>query len=185
MRKRWPELTNYEYLGFKGEVSNFIRQKFGPEAAFYYRKQFECKLLRSVAEKITEPCIIDVGGGMPVILEDECKKLDEQARAFDEKLYLEHFDLSVLNFEHIQESLKPFKNVVELKLPANYKDTMEKASHNSRFNDEYIESGCFEKLATQTVEVGGLVEGGKVDEKKLDNKVKEIEKKCQIDVSVR
>lgn len=180
MRELLPNLPNYDDLGFNDQASNFLRDKFGIVAWHFYQKQFENQLLQALTQQIDFACIIDMGGGMSISLDDEYAKLDKQFREIDEKLYTQHIDLTKIGFKHIQEALKPFKNIVGLKLPKDYEKTMKKAEGNLEINNLFIKSGQNHQLSTQTIYVAGLINGDKVDMNCLKSICEEIE---QVNVS--
>lgn len=157
-RKKMPQLPNYEDLGFNGDVSNYCRDNFGLVAWHFYQKQFEIKLLQAITEQIHEPCVIDLGGGMPICLDDQYKTLSIMFMMKNKELFQKHFNLKQVNFRSIKKALSPFKNIVELCLPNNYKKIMEKAGQDS-LNDIFIESGQYHKIAKTSVSTAGLIQG--------------------------
>lgn len=161
MRKLLPNLPNYEELGFNGEVSNFIRDKFGIVGWHFYQKQFENQMLQALTQQLDFACIVDMGGGMSISLDEEYSKLDKQFRQLDEDLYLKHFDLTKVGFAFIQESLSPFKNIVELQLPKDY-SMFERASKDE-LNATFISSGQNHQLATMTVNVGDIIKDNHIN----------------------
>lgn len=180
MRTLLPNLPNYNDLGYDEQISNFLRDKFGIVAWHFYQKQFENQLLQALTQQIDFACIIDMGGGMSISLDDEYLKLDKQFREIDEKLYIQHIDLTKVGFKHIQEALKPFKNIVELELPQNYETSMKKAGGNLEINNLLIKSGQNHELATQTINVAGLIDGDTIDWNELKLICNEIE---QVNIS--
>ena len=162
MRTLLPNLPNYDDLGCDTETSNFLRKKFGLLACHYYEKQFENQLLQALSQQIDFACIIDMGGCMSISLDEEYAKLDKQFREIDEQLYLKHFDLTKYSFPLVEEAIKPFKNIVELQLPEDYKTTMQRAG-DSELNDLIIQSGQNHQLATRTIQVLGHIKGNKVN----------------------
>ncbi len=180
MRTLLPNLPNYEDLGYNEQISNFLRDKFGIAAWHFYQKQFENQLLQALTQQIDFACIIDMGGGMSISLDDEYLKLDKQFREIDEKLYIQHIDLTKVGFKHIQEALKSFKNIVELELPQNYETSMKKAGGNLEINNLLIKSGQNHELATQTINVAGLIDGDTIDWNELKLICNEIE---QVNIS--
>lgn len=175
IRTLLPNLPNYEDLGFNGQASKFLREKFGVVAWHFYQKQFENQLLQALTQQVDFACIIDMGGGMSISLDDEYSKLDKQFREIDEKLYTQHIDLTKVGFKHIQEALKPFKHIVELELPKDYASSMKKAEGNLEINELFIKSGQNKQLASHTIQVEGLTDGDKVDWNILKSICEEIE----------
>ena len=161
MRKLLPNLPNYEELGFNGEVSNFIRDKFGIVGWHFYQKQFENQMLQALTQQLDFACIVDMGGGMSISLDEEYSKLDKQFRQLDEDLYLKHFDLTKVGFAFIQESLSPFKNIVELQLPKDY--SMFERESKDELNATFISSGQNHQLATMTVNVGDIIKDNHIN----------------------
>ena len=166
MRKVLPNLPNFRDLGFKGEVADYLDKNFGGSARLFYRKQFETKMLQALVEQLPCPCVIDMGGTMAVAMEEDYEQLAQKFEALDAKLFLENFDLDSCKFENIKQVLQPFKHVVALSLPADYKQTMGRAAQDS-YNEKFIKSRQYEYLATQTIDVSNLIQENKVNQEKL------------------
>ena len=130
MRKLFPRLPNYEMLGFNGKISNYVRANFGVSGWFFYQKQFENQLLQAVVTQLDRPCVIDMGGGMASAPQGIIAGFDKLFRLVNEEVYTKNVDISKFSFSIIEEALSPFKNVIGLKLPKDYKKTMKKASEN-------------------------------------------------------
>lgn len=183
MRKLLPNLPNYEELGYNPEVFKIkgleqlgLKEKGLDKVAWhFYEKQFENQLLQALTEQLDFACVIDMGGGMSISLDDEYKKVAEIFEKANPELYHKHFDLSKIGFDHIQTALSPFKNVVELQLPDNYKQTMHKASGNSQLNDLFMASGQNSQLATSTIQVNGLISNNSVNHDRLTSLCESIE----------
>lgn len=174
MRTLLPNLPNYDDLGCDIETSKFLRKNFGLLACHYYEKQFENQLLQALSQQIDFACIIDMGGCMSISLDDEYAKLDKKFREIDEQLYLKHFDLTKYGFSLVEEAIMPFKNIVELQLPENYKKTMQRAG-DSELNDLIIQSGQNNQLATRSIQVVGHIEGSKVNWEQVKTICEQIE----------
>lgn len=162
MRTLLPNLPNYDDFGCDTDTSSVLRKKFGLLACHYYEKQFENQLLQALSAQVDFACIIDMGGCMSISLDKEYSKLDKQFREIDEKLYLKYFDLTKYGFSIVKGAISPFKNIVELQLPKNYKKTMQRAG-DSELNDLIIQSGQNHQLATQTIQVAGHVDGNQAN----------------------
>jgi len=175
MRKLLPNLQNYEDMGFTGKVSNYLRDNFGPKAWHFYQKQFENELLSSVLKQINEPCIIDTGGGMAISLDSDYEKLRTNFLSLDKELYEKYFNEDKIGFKHIVEALKPFKKVVALQLPSNYKNSMSGArAAKDPLNEAFIMSNQYNEIAKQIVNTDGLIEENIVNEEALNNIVSQI-----------
>lgn len=178
MRLLMPNVRNFDEMGFNGHVSDYVRQNFGETAWHFYRKQFEIKLLEDIFNNMKEPFILDMGGGLPICLDEENKKLDEKFRSLNAEIYFKNFDLESIGFDKIQTLLKPFKNVIELELPQDYKQLNTRACTYD-FNDVMIKSNQYKTLATKSINVGMLVKDNKVNDRALDSIVKVINKHVQ------
>lgn len=178
MRLLLPNVKNFADFGFKPEVSVYLREKFGDVAWHYYQKQFEVKFMQDLINNLPKPCVIDMGGGLPISLDEEYEKLDKEFRSIDEKLYLENFDLEGVNFEAIKTMLEPFKNVIELQLPTDYKNFDSRASHDP-LNDVYLATSQYGDLAKKSINVGGLFSENKLNDRALDGIVRVINKHVQ------
>ncbi len=174
-RELFPKLPNYEIMGFNGDISNYIRVNFGVGGWFFYQKQFENQLLQALVEQIETPCIIDMGGGMAVSPQGMMRGFDKLFREVNEEVYLKNMNTSMLSFSIIEDSLKPFKNVIGLKLPQDYKKNMKKASDNRDFNDLLIPSGQYDLLSKKNISVDGLIEGEKINKEKMSEIIESID----------
>ena len=179
MRALLPNVPNYEELGFDGRVSNYARD-LGMVEWHFYQKQFENQLLKAIVENLKVPAIIDMGGGMAISLDDEYEDIAYDLQAFNPVMFQRYVNMDNIGFNHIQNALAPFKNVVELVLPEDYKESMEKASLD-KLNDKFISSGQYAKLATKHVSVEGLISEVDYDEKKADEIVSGICRECGLD----
>ena len=178
MRMLMPLVKNYEEMGFDAEVSKTIKEKYGDIAWHFYQKQFEIKLLEDIIKNLNQPCVIDMGGGMVVSLDEEYKKLDQKFREINQDLYLKHFDLDSIGFDKIQNVLKPFKNIIELELPTDYKKYDTRASRDP-LNDTYISTNQYHTLASKSVSVGGLIVEDRLNDRALESVVRVINKHVQ------
>ena len=152
MRKLLPNLPNYKQMGFKYQVSEAITQKYGEIGWHFYHKQFENQLLTALAEQLTQPCIIDTGGGVPIFLGEEYKTSDKKPEFLEKEPYKSYFDLSQIDKEHITKFFDKFPNVVNLKLPPNYQQTMRKASED-KLNPLFVRSGQYDALAKGKINI--------------------------------
>lgn len=155
MRTLLPNVPNYEEMGFDGRVSNYARD-LGLVEWHFYQKQFENQLLKAIVENLQTPAIIDMGGGMAISLDEEYEDIAYDLQDFNPVMFKKYVDMNQIGFNHIKETLAPFKNVVELVLPEEYKESMEKASLD-KLNDKFISSGQYAMLATKHVSVEGLI----------------------------
>lgn len=166
MRKLLPNLPNFHDLGFKGEVADYLDKNFGGSARLFYRKQFENKMLQSLIEQLPCPCVIDMGGTMSVAMEDEYQQFAQKFEQLDKNLFYQNFDLNNSRFDIIEQALKPFKHVVALSLPTDYKQATDRAAQDP-YNEKFIQSGQYERLATQIIDVSHLVQDNKINREKL------------------
>lgn len=173
LRELLPNVSNYSDYGWNRDVSKYVMDRFGMVAWHFYQKQFENQLLQELISKLDRPCIIDMGGGMSISLDKDYHKLAEQFKEINEDLFRQYFDLSKIGFSQIKTMLKPFSNIVELKLPYDYKKTMLKAK-NDKLNPKFISSGQNRKLATSVVSVKGILQDGRPNDQVVNKIVKDI-----------
>ncbi len=171
MRKLLPNLPNYFEMGYRGDVEDKLR-KYGIIAWHFYQKQFENQLLQALADQLNFPCIIDMGGGMVISLDDKYKTVVEEIKKHDPDL-IKYFDFSKIGFDQIKDVMGQFSNVICLELPSNYKATMAKAGRD-KLNESFIASGQFKELGTP-VSVDGLINGEKCNLERRDEIVDEIQ----------
>lgn len=175
MRKIFPNLPNYDDMGYDEFVCEYLRKNFGQIGWHYYQKQFENQLLTAMLEQTTTPCIFDMGGGMTISPDKDYAILDQKFREFDENLYLKHFNLDQIGFQHIEQALEPFKNVISLQLPTNYKSNMQKAS-NSELNPIFIATGQYDNIAKYHIDTTGLIQDSTPNIEKLSQILQQIKK---------
>ena len=85
-------------------------------------------LLKKVLESLPSPCILDLGGGMTISLVKDYKKLYTLIRSINRNFAQKHLSPHPVKFMEIKELLKPFKNIIYLKLPFDYKDQNSKST---------------------------------------------------------
>lgn len=159
LRKMFPNVPNYEQMGFKGEVSRLLDDNFGKVAWHFYQKQFENRLLKAVMEQATEPFIFDLGGGMAVSLDRDYVNLAKKFKELNAEEFEKNFNLSEIGFSHIQNILGQFSHVISLELPKDYayRDTR---SAKDELNPVFMSTGQYDELATDErhkINVGNLV----------------------------
>ena len=169
MRKMLPNVSNYCDMGWNGEVSSFLDKNFGKVAWHYYEKQFENQLLTEIIDQLTQPVILDTGAGMTISLEREYLDLTYQFLKLDAKKFRENFDELKVGYGFIRRAILPFRHIIELKLPENYKQSMHglRASQDE-LNEKFIASGQYSKYAEKSISVEGLIESKEVNKQKLD-----------------
>lgn len=167
MRNFLGDIKNYDDMGFDERVTVYLRKNFGEDAWHFYQKRFENALLEEVVNALPSPCILDLGGGMTISLDDDYKKLYSLFSSIDKNLTEKHL-CNDLHFSKIKTILKPFKQIIYLKLPENYKSQKTRA-RETPLNDIFISSGQYEEIATKTISVEGLIENGKINQTKLDS----------------
>ena len=183
MRKLLPNVANYKEMGFDGRASDFLRENFGITAWHFYQKQFENELLRQVVINLPCPAIIDLGGGMAISLEKDYSFLTSKFKSLNEDLFNKHINIEKTGFNHIEKALKPFKNVLYLRLPINYQK-MKKARNNHDLNDLFINTKQYEKLSTLTIDTETIIEEEKINETMLSSVVNDIITKTKITTKV-
>ncbi|MCQ2556057.1 MAG: hypothetical protein MJ149_01865 [Clostridia bacterium] len=163
MREFLPNVRNYYEMFYSEAVASFIKDTYGEVAWSFYQKQFEIKLLSDVVKNLPYACILNIGGTIPICLEEEYKTFAKMFKEVDGKLYNMYFGENQLGFEHIKKILEKFDNVIEFKLPKNYKETMERAG-KSKFNTHALRSKQYSQLATFSIDVNGLIYGDNYNE---------------------
>lgn len=158
MRKILPNLPNYNQFGFKGFLSAEISQNHGPVVWHFYQKQFENKLLKALVEQLDQPCVIDMGGGMSIALEDSYKRIKPDIINIYSEKYGKTFDYNNSTFSIIKKCLKPFKNVVYLTPPKNYQDNQDRMQRDP-LNPLFLASKQYQKLAKVKIDTNGLLLG--------------------------
>ena len=161
MRTLLPNVVNYEELGFDGELSQRIRDNFGPIAWHMYQKQFENQLLLSIIDNLEEPVILDLGGGMTISLDKDYEILEHQFRNnpnLTKYNFDKIFNKEYMGYDIIRNCLAPFDKVVELVLPENYKQTKRRAS-DDKLNEYFISTGQYHEQAKISVHTDGLIVG--------------------------
>jgi len=174
MRKLFPNLPNYDDMGYNESVSQYLRENFGQIGWHYYQKQFENQLLTAILEQASTPCIFDMGGGMTISLDKDYAILDKKFRELNEDIYLKYFNLDQIGFQHIDRALEPFKNVISLQLPANYKSNMQKAG-NDELNPLFISTGQYDNIAKYHIDTTGLIQDSTPNIEKISHILQQIQ----------
>lgn len=106
----------YPKFGYNVEAANRIRQTKGIEAWYEYQKPYEAKLVEYVLTTfLTRPSIVTFGAGFSVYKDKEL-------------------------FAVVQKAMQPYKNVINLELPPNYKGYNKSAQ--SEINNNFIHNDC-------------------------------------------
>ncbi|MCQ2564561.1 MAG: isopentenyl transferase family protein [Clostridia bacterium] len=176
MREFLPDVHNYYEMGYKDEVSSFIKDTYGEVACSFYHKQFEIRLLREVVKNLPYACILNIGGTIPICLEEQYSEYANMFKDIDNRLFYRYFDESQLSFDNIKSILGKFENVVEFKLPKDYKDKMKRAKA-SVFNTYALNSNQYAQLAKYSIEVDGLIMDDNYNENVAEQIAKSIETK--------
>ncbi len=163
MRKLLPNLPNYEEMGYDPRIAQMAHDKLGPIGWHFYQKQFENQLLKALTEQINFDCIVDMGGGMSVSLDDEYSKLIPIiCDQIGEEQYNKYLNPEMVGLEHIKQALAPYDNIVELQLPDDYKVNYKRAGED-KLNEAVIASGQYVDVAKHHIKVGGLLVNNQVD----------------------
>ena len=174
MRKLLPNVSSYEDMGFRGHISHYMEDNFGKVGWHFYQKQFENQLLSEIIEQLSTPAIIDMGGGMAISLDDEYSKIAEGLQEKDSVVLRKYIDMDKVGFSHIADSLSHCPNVVELRLPDNYRETMARASRDE-LNEKFISSGQFGQVSTRHIATDGLITGVSYDEVRLNDILEQVD----------
>ena len=168
-----PNIRNYNEMGYDPNIADYLGQMYGPVAWHMYQKKFEIELFNQVSQQLKVPCIISTGGGAPISLEKDYEIWFNRLQNIEPELFAKSFNLKQISAAKTAETFKKFKNRVYLQLPYNYEQTMTKAAKD-KLNKGFIGTGQYDKLATHTINVGGLVKGNSVDQYTLDQIVNDI-----------
>ncbi len=177
-RQLFPTLPNYADFGFSPEVSSCLRDCYGPVAWHMYHKQFENLLLQELTRTVDFPCILDLGGGMASSPKAAYDKAVEEILASDNHYFSQWrlegiFNFKRMDFGIIENSLKPFKNVVTFKQKV--KNANGRGEGAEKLNEAFLSSGDFDKTATKTVDVTGLFDkNSNLNSNKVDEIVSSI-----------
>ena len=171
-REMFPDLPNYEMMGFDPKTAQFMLDAYGPMAWHMYHKQYENMLLEEIMKRLDFPCILDLGGGMACCPEEEYGRVLESIRASNNRYMSDWrmqtmFDFDKIKFDIIQNALKDFDTVVSLLPPING-ICSEKFVNEKDLNDVFIKSGDFDKTATMKVDTSGVFhENAMLDPRKI------------------
>lgn len=196
LRAEYPELINYESIGYKfSEQYNIIEKAkecgMDPNIVWsYYQKFYEIEFLRATVAQLKKPVILDLGGGVPIVLKEEFEKCEYKARLlFVSNLQLRDAipytpDEMQKELDGVFESFDKSK-IVSLHLPENYEE-QDRRSARDKLTKKFIKSGQYDNYAGATIDTTGMViEDGVVDEEVVAEKVSEIiaktnnQEKCQ------
>lgn len=180
LRQKFPNILNYEDFGFNGEASTFLREHFGEVAWHFYQKQFEQLLLESVCENVNGAIILDLGGGMPISLDEDYRQLAEKFLSINPDLFKREFKhLDKIGFNNVQQILNKFDNVFYLQMPINFSEHGTRAG-NDALNKRFIESNQYQTASKNVTTIN--VEGMFNDNSKLNNVMGKIisNKKMQL-----
>ena len=171
-REMFPDLPNYEMMGFDPKTAQFLLDAYGPMAWHMYHKQYENMLLEEIVKRLDFPCILDLGGGMACCPEEEYGRVLENIRASNNRYMSDWrmqtmFNFDKIHFDIIQNALKNFDTVVSL-LPSSDGICSEKFVNEKDLNDVFIKSGDFDKTATMKVDTSGIFhENAMLDPRKI------------------
>lgn len=167
LRAQYPDLPNYEDLGFRmsDEVGLINKAKecgMDPNIVWsYYQKFYEIEFLKQIPVHLTQPVILDMGGGVPVVLQKEFERCEYKARL----LMISKSQLrSVIPYTPTEmqvELNKAFENfdksnIVSLHLPKGY-ETQDRRSARDKLTAGFIASGQYDERAGVMVETTGMV----------------------------
>lgn len=156
LRKILPNLETYSTWGFRKAISCKMREKYGPVAWHFYQKQFETRLFLELVEKLNQPVILDLGGGMGISMDKHYNFLETIAKKKNPEMFEKIFPLKdFIGFDKIKKIMEKFENVVCLQLPSNYKSYMDKAK-NEPLNFFTMSTGQYQQTATIPVDVSYL-----------------------------
>ena len=168
LRTLLPNVPNYYEMGYRPEIAELISQNYGNIAWHCYNKEYEIKLMQAIVENLNEPLIIDTGGGVPNVLQNdrEVALKDNNGKVY----FSMGKNKTALIFDDIKKTFSNFGNVVYLKMPQRIESEKAKDS----LNESFIQSGQYEKLATQTISTENLIKNDKLNPERLKNIVCEI-----------
>ncbi len=166
IRTLMPDLPCYEDLGWSQTLSEWLEKNaanhgINPKIAWhFYEKYYENKLMEETIRQLPCPCVVDTGGGVPVVLEKDYeiiyKKALELGRTKTEiksafpRTPAELAEDSREIFEGLPET-----SVVYLQLPKNYKEHFTRAAEDV-LNSSFIGTGQYEEKAGITIDASPL-----------------------------
>lgn len=191
LRAQYPNIPNYEDFGFKmsEEVGLINRAKeYGMDPNIiwsYYQKFYEIELLKQVPFHLTEPVILDMGGGVPVVLQKEFERCENRIKL----LMLSKSQLrSVIPYSPSEMQVELNKafdsfdksNIVSLHLPKGY-ETQDRRSARDKLTAGFIASGQYDERAGVVVDTTGMVLADhNVDQEVVSNVADSIIEKTNI-----
>lgn len=155
LREMFPNLKSYEDYGYHDDLSRIMLKYYGEIGWHFYEKQFENKLLADIIAQLRKPCILELGGPVAISLDKQYDVIAEKMKIRNPALFKSGFKENNKGFSFIKECLLPFKNVILLTLPDDYKFKMMKASCDA-LNPHLLSSGQYDRLATKSICVESL-----------------------------
>ncbi len=173
LREMFPNLKSYEDYGYTEDLSRIMLKYYGEIGWHFYEKQFENKLLADIVSQLKEPCILELGGPVAISLDKQYDVVAEKMKTRNPAIFKSGFKEDNKGFLFIQNCLSPFKNVISLTLPDDYKLKMMKTSCDA-LNPHLLASGQYDKLATKSICVDNLIDEDNINDSicsKICNKI--------------
>ena len=168
LRSKYPSIRNYSDFGFNPESSKYLERNFGKIAWHYYQKQFENLLIQDICANIQGAVILDTGGGMPISLDQEYAELRNKFENINSSLFHREFKhIDMISKAITSDIYSKFEHIVYLKMPDSIIDRSDRAQ-DDYIGKKFIESGDYDKIATDVVDTTGLYVDGKPQHNVLD-----------------
>lgn len=172
-RKAFPNVPNYQSLGYDSLLLSLLEKiktfKEDEICSYMYKKQFDDAIIKSIAKQITTPCVIDMTTEGPIRLTKEYKKrvpliladYEQNKNEYKELThYLEKHNLDIKEILNLPKEsdatiincIKSFNNIITLQYPA------QKTPKLDFVNQNFLNSGQYEKLANNNVVVADFIE---------------------------
>ena len=180
-RSQFSNIKSYYDFGFDKELDSLVNKVLKSRGEFCYRKQFEDQLLLSIMDNIDKPYIIDLGCTTPVAVScltgDTYKKMltITSLYAASQETTTKNNDFTLLTQDELKWILRSFAHVIYLKLPKDYHNVYK--ANDLKVNKDLIQSGAYETIATDIIDVTGLIDGMTPNQSKLNEIVDKI---CRI-----
>lgn len=118
LRKMFPDLPNYEELGYKPEIDKYIIDSYlcgDPSTVkHFYHKQFDIKFLQEFMARLKAPAVIDLGAELSATSIAYVKEILHKLKTKDIKFMRENFDINAINPTQLMSILGNFKNFYQI-----------------------------------------------------------------------
>lgn len=181
LRTKFPNVKNFEQLGYSAELENNLKQQIGPSAVDLYNKQFENMLFKELCDALNSqpdntPVILDASSTLPVDFLNKIPNMKEQIKSTFPDTYQDYIkDETMLDNKVTEEAIRKFSNVWYAKMPADEskRNNDAKKPENIEINKKLTSGTEYESLATRTIDTEKFSDGSGIF--KDENITKEVE----------